>query len=616
MALLAYDPDRVSRLRRELADAADDLRRVTCTDPAAADSMRVVRAAVAQLDATWLPLVTRLLATDPLSGGQRRGAQITALDQSLICVMADGYGWSVQLDPLMDNAAMVTVEEARALAATLNGIDPMALANHPDQLAWLAQQLAVIGHDPSLSVEFLANFHNWDVLPYVLAEQRAYSYDSEYTGNTLAADLDPVFDGLMSIWRHAVPTNALHAGTGAEISTLLPPMDDPDPYAQALLLRSLHLDPIALATVTDELLRTWLDNKEQFGGGSRDLAVALGTNVADLLLDGIAGNASASAYFLSLIGNRPALLFQTLDDPDIAYRLALAGTDPAHTTAGAAEGSVLAILDYFRANPYETAQSTDGYAGDYGPFLGRLVTPWLLQFTASNREWGTDPAIKTRLLAVALADDRALRVLTEASQRITDGFAHSLATNDEETIALSQQVGGLLNLLGQLVINEHIDDENEQSQFVWDLTWAVLAAATNFLPGGPVANVAAGVGVQTLEGLLAPYVVGPDADEVRRTGEYAMDVTLTVAASMMVSAQFRTWQADGRIAEDAPPPPPPPLPTDDRNCPSSGYRPAIEEWASNLPGGMSGALGGSALNLVSSFIGSGQANEHCAELGR
>ena len=81
MGLLAYDPQRVGRLRQALVEAVDDLRRVTCTDPAATDAMRVVRSAVAQIDATWLPLVDRLLASDPLSRAQRIAAQITSLDQ-------------------------------------------------------------------------------------------------------------------------------------------------------------------------------------------------------------------------------------------------------------------------------------------------------------------------------------------------------------------------------------------------------------------------------------------------------------------------------------------------------------------------------------------------------
>ncbi len=612
MALLAYDPDQVSRLRHELVDAANDLRRVNCTDPAAADAMRVVRAAMAQLDVAWLPLVSRLLTTDPLSGSQRRAAQITSIDQSLVRVMADGYGWSVQHDPLLDNTAVVTVEEARTLAATLNGIDPLALANDPDQLAWLTQQLVVIGHDLSLSVDFLANFHNWDVLPFVLARQRADSYGNDYTGDTVVVDIDPMFEGLMSIWRTALPDATLHADTAASIADLLPPMRNPDPYVQALLLRSLHLDPIALATVTNDLLRRWLDDKETLGG-SLDLAAPLGPNTADTLLQDIAGNATASAYFLSLIVDRPAVIFQTLDDPEIGYQIALTGTDPQNTSSTAAGRAVLAILGYFRTDPYATTISTDGYPGDYGPFLGQLVAPWLLQFAGANDEWATTDANKARLLAVALNDEQALQALVAASQGISDGFARSLITarSNEETLVLSLQIGGLLSLLGQSVVNEHIDDENERSHFLWDLMWTVLTTATNFIPGGAVAKVGIKLSATALEGLLAPYFVGSTADEVRKDGEYSMDVVATVAAAIMLTSLFQSWQSDGRLNSSTLPPP---TPASGDGCPSSEYRDDVERWAGQLPGGASGILGLTALNLVGNFIGRAQADEHCAEL--
>ena len=609
MALLAYDPQRVGRLRQALTEAADDLRRVACADPAAADAMRVVRAAVAQLDATWLPLVSRLLASDPLSAGQRRAAKANSLDQSLIRVMSDGYGWSVQLDPLSDNVAVVTAQEARALGAMLNNVEPESLANDPKQLAWLAHQLRIIGRDPALGAEFLANFHNWDVLPFALARQRANSYGNDYNGTSLADDIDPVIDELMSIWRTTLSAATLHAGTAASITDLLPSMRNPDPYVQALILRSLRLDPIALATVTNDLLRGWLDDKATLGG-SLDLAVPFGPNAADILLQGIVDNKKASAYLLELIGDRPVLLFQTLDDPEIGYRLALAGTDPAHATSAAAGRAVLAILDHFRVDPYATDLLTDGYAGDYGPFLGQLVAPWLLQFTGANKEWTAGVDIKVPLLAVALKDEQALQALVAHGERIAEGFAHSLATaeSDDELLAHSRQVGGLVSLLGQLVVNEHVRDETERTHFLWDLTWTILTASTNFVPGGVAANVAAGTTVKVLQAELADYFVTNDADGVRHDAEFAMDVAVTTSAAFTLTSLFRSWVLDGRINEDAPPPPP--LTIDPKKCPSVPYRNDVEQWAAPLPREMRLT----AQAVVDNFIGNGQADEHCAEL--
>ena len=604
MALLAYDPERVGCLRSALGEALTGLRAVTCSDPAAREAMRAVRATAMQLDTAWLPLVTRLLASDPLSSGQRRAAQITALEHSLVRVMVDGYGWSAQTDPLHDDAGVVTTEEARALGAMLNQIDPEALANDREQLAWLAQQLLVIGGDPTVSANFLANFHRWDVLTMTLGRQRANSFGAEHTGATVAADLDPVFDGLMSIWQTGGTTG------------LLPVMDSPDPYIKALMLRSLHLDPMALATAANELLRGWLDTKETFGSGSVDLAVVDGPNAADLLLQGVADSPKASAFFLSLILDRPALLMQTLNDPEIGYRIALAGTDPTRTSSPVAGRAVLAILDYFRSDPYKTALSTDGSPGDFGPFLGQLVAPWLLQFTGANDEWAADDFTKAQLLGVAVRDDAALDELVAASQRIASGFANTLITSrhdDAAALELSLQVGGLLSLLGQLVVDERVDDENDRSHFLWDVTWTVLAAATNFVPGGAAANVVAGLGVTALEGMLADVFIASRTDEVRHDGEYTMDAVLTIAASVMLLALVQSWQADGRLDPMVPPPPSPSSSTQE-GCPSSAYRDDVEQWARQLPGGATGILGLTATNLVGNFIGRPQADEHCAEL--
>lgn len=613
MALLAYDPERVSRLRQRLIEASADLRRVTCADPAATDATRVIRVVLTQLDATWLPLVTRLLESDPLAGSQLGGDRIASLDQSLIRVMAHGYGWAVQHDPRSDDTSVVTAQEARALGAMLNSVGPVSLANDPEQLAWLSQQLDVIGGDPALSVQFLANFHDWDVLPYVLAQQRTISYDRDYAGITFAVDLDPVFAGLMSIWRNTLPVATLNARADASLADPLPPMNAADPYVQALMLHALRLDPIALATIANDLLREWLDTKVNFGSGTLDLGVAYGPNTADLLLQDIACSSAASGYFLSLIADRPELLFQTLDDPAIGYQIALSGTDPASSSSATSGRIVLTILDYFETDPYASALSTDGYPGDYGQFLSKLVAPWLLQFTGANEEWDADNATRVRLLGVALNDEQSLHALVAASQRIASGFGHSLITarNDDQTLTLSLQIGGLLSLLGQLVINEHIDDRNEQSNFLWNLTWTVLNAATNFVPGGAAANIAASSGASELERALAPHFLGPTADEVRHDDEYAMDVVLTVTASVMMTAMFQSWQEAGRLAPGATPPP---LPIGGDGCPSGQFRTEMERWARQLPGGPTGTLSLTALTLMNNFISRPQADEHCAEL--
>ena len=216
MGMLAYDPDRVRRLQGTMTQALDGLRAVSCTDPAAADAVRLVRSTASQLESTWLPLACRVLSTDPLSKAQRRSEHIDALDQSLVKVMAQGYGWAVQHDPLGDSAGVVTAEEARALGARLNEINVEALLDDPEQLRWLAMRLEIIGRDPALSADFLANFHDWADLGDRLGGRRALllSDTGNDTGNdrttsTTIDDLDAIFAGLGNIQRNILRTMSL-----------------------------------------------------------------------------------------------------------------------------------------------------------------------------------------------------------------------------------------------------------------------------------------------------------------------------------------------------------------------------------------------------------------------
>ena len=613
MSLLAYDPDRVGHLHRSLRLAAEGLRSIACTDPAAADAVRVVRAMAAQVEQTWLPLAARLLTEAPLSRAQRDHRHLGALDQSLVRVMAEGYGWSVQLDPLTDDASVVTAEEARALGAMLGEIDLAGLLADPVQLRWLAQQLQVIGRDARLGAEFVANMRDWTTLTRLLGTTRA-SLDGAgnppSAGATTVADLDRVLDGLMAAWRATLPASVLQARTSATIASLLPPLDHPDPYVQALLLRSLRLEPATLAEVTGELLRGWVDTKA--GGGSTiDLDQPYGANAADLLLPLLLADPAACAHFMTLVAERPAILFETLDDPEIGHRVALVGTDPANTGSAAAGRALLAVLGYFDVDPYSTAPNTDGYPGDYGPFLADLVAPWLLQFSGANEEWQADDMTKQHALAIALRDDAGLQHLAAAGQRIADGFTRTLAAGPitAATLELAAQVGGLLNILGQLEVEQRADDEADRPRYLWDLSWTVIGAAGSLLPGGPAAGVAVGGTIAGVEELLGPAFDEPDPERVRRDAEYARDVASTAAVAVTLAALFQSWRDSGDLPATAAPPP---VPDVDQSCPSDAYRDAVEAWVAQLPGGPAGMMGLGAIAIVDNFSSRGQAEQQCA----
>ena len=591
-----------------MSNALDELRTISSGDPTATDVIGVVRSTASRLELLWLPLLQRLMTTDPLGSSWGRDVLLSGLDQSLIKVMAD-YGWSVQPDPRHDSVAVVTAEEARSLGARLNQVDVSALAVDREQLQWLAQQLAVIGRDPTLSSNFLANFHNWSTLTSVLGEQRARSYDPDWAQSSTPADIDPIFDGLMTIWRRSLPPTVLAARERATIASLLPEMEHADPYVQALLLRAEGLDPSTLAVVTDELLTAWVQRKTAWGAGaSIDLRTASGPNAADILLPGLLRDPASCAQFVALATAHPAVLFETLNDPDIAYEVVLIGTDPSHDTPAAAGDAVVAILDYFHRNPYMTMTTNDGHPGEYGPFLADLVAPWLLQFTIANRDWDVDEFTKKDSLAVALNDEAALMRLVDNTARIANGFASTVITYD---IDRTRQVGGLLTLVYQLVVEERDDDESERTRDGWNLLFSVAGTATNLLPGGVLVNIGAELAVQQFSDAAGHILDQPDPDGVRHQTMLAMDVTLVGVGAAALGGLFATWVAGAVVPADSPPPPKPDL--RDR-CPTAAYRVAVNKWLAQLPGGSNGPLAAMADNHVSAFIGNSLGERQCAEL--
>ncbi|MDO8362549.1 MAG: hypothetical protein Q7V88_06610 [Actinomycetota bacterium] len=605
MALLAYDPDGVGRLHLSLTRALEQLRTVGCTDPAAAEAMRSVRRAASQVDQVWLPLVFRLLSTDPLSSAQRRNEHIHALDQSLIRVMAEGYGWAAQHDPLSDDVTRVTAEEARALGAMLNSVDELALANDPEQLLWLAGQLQIIGRDPALSSEFLANFVNWDILTYVLADQRVQSYRDDWRGNAVTQAIDAAFGGLMTVWRHSLPEQALHAGERASVASLLPPTQLGDPYVQALMLRALPLDSATLAAVTDELLLTWLARKHDLEpGSSMDQGVENGPNAADVLLPALLADPAAAVAFADRAVDHLDVLFDTLADPGIGYQVLLLATDPAHTTPLAAERVVVSVLRYFETDPYHPGMDTDGYPGTYGPFLGELVAPWLLQFLGSNTDWATDPDYRSPLLAIALRDDEALQRLTEATQRMAAGFARTLDGSSQQQ---AQQIGELLTMIGTLTVAQQVADADARPH-AFSMLWTIGDLSTSLIKN-PLVGIAAGAALGYVHDRLDDATTGPTAEQVRTTGEWTMDHVLTAAAANCLATLVLQWRAAGRVGATLAAPP---TADPSTRCPSTHYLRDLRDWVATLPGGADGPLAEEAKELVTAFISGTSAQEHCS----
>lgn len=323
MSLLAYDPERVpAGCSERWVRAADGLRAIVHR-PGRGHAMRVVRPTICQLDSTWLPLVTGLLSCDPLSLRQRRSERIDDLDQSLIRVMSSGYGWAVQHDPLSDDPATVTPQEARALGATLNEIDVTALVNDPVQLHWLARQLAIIGGDAGLSSQFLANFHEWARLCDGLGSERAH-------GSLPGADRR---HDERTNCRRRRPRRCLRRSRGCTTARIAErahrsrssrggAADRPDePVLGGPRGAAPPAHSTTLAFVTDSLLRRWW--AEPIASGSDDPTTDadhfVGANTADVLFAALLCDAAVCRKYMQLALPHLDTVFASADDPRLAF---------------------------------------------------------------------------------------------------------------------------------------------------------------------------------------------------------------------------------------------------------------------------------------------------------
>jgi hypothetical protein len=576
MTLLAYDPAAVGRLQVALRAALDDLRRVACHDPAAATTIRLVRSAASQIETIWLPLADRLLATDPLSKGLRRDAGIGSLQQSLINVMAQGYGWSVQTDPLADDASVVTTEEARALGAMLDQAQPRALAGDPATQRWLAGQLAIIGADPMLSREFLANFDNWAPLCNWLAwaHLRSSGGDPSQADPAAAEQLNDVIDGLAAIqWQAMVAAG--NPGSIRSASAAVPQLGAMQPYAAALLVSNMPITGDALVTVAIDLLQRYLDQPMTAGvdGPWGDKDFDHGPRTADLLLPLILCDRGTTIAFVhAAVAANPLLLFATAADQGLAHAAMLVAVDPRHSTSEDVADVIAPLLHGFNDGTIDIGSY--GFDPEWHRFLAALVAPWLLAVTdADDDTWGMALDERAQLLGFVMQDDHAMDELLEQSDAIVAGLA------SQTSFAKMTEVEAAAVMLGvvlQLFVNEATRTE-EISQAQWDLLWTVGGAIAGALTGGIVAGVAMDGGVFIGQQLseASGWLGAPNVRDATLTAALARKVVLTTTAAALTSSRVAQLIRTGQLPRTIEPFPVPVL---EGETLDADYRTAYADW--------------------------------------
>ncbi len=554
MGFLAYDPARLGVLRRAITVALDELRTVRCTDAAATDAMRDVRRLADDLDVTWLPIVDRVIAGAAMEVSGSDRARFADLDNSLVWTMARGYGWSVAADPLQDDATVVTAEEARALGARLNRVDPASFVDDPVALTWLAGQLQIIGRDPDLTGQFLANFHEWGPWCDALGRQHAFVVDGiEYRAHAGVVELDGVLAGFAAV-RGSLPVDSL--------------VDQMHPYSAALLVGFMGLHGAELADVADRLIqRNWSDRMGDTDIPVADLDALDGPNTADLLCALMLLDPVACTHYIGLFVDHPDTVLVTIDDIELLHRVVLTGTDPANVDATTAGRLLPTLIDSYRST----------YSTDANLFLVDLISPWLLQFSPANHEWALSSSERNSMLAFVLEDNTALEHLIENSGAVTAGVIASLTSGTPHQL---EELAAFVAMLGDLVVNERVRSEQLRKS-AWDMVCGIAGLLTVAIPG-----IAASLGVAAAL-LVVQSSFGPDPDHARHIAAYGSDLALTTAAAAVADRMVAQMTTEGRLPPGFPSPP-----DADPSVvqPSDLFIQEFMDWCDHLPGGPHGQV--------------------------
>lgn len=603
MALLAYHPERLAMLRRAVIDALVELDATRTGDPASTAAVAAVRASAGDLRDVVLPAVDRVLGSPAMTAGERRRAGIDQLEQSLVRVMANGYGWSVQVDQLADDTGVVTAEEARALGAMLARADGRALAADRDTLTWLVGQLALIATDPRLSRDFLANLRGWgEVADWLAWAQVLHGGGDPFaTDPSMTALLDRVFSALAAVAWHGID----HRDTALTTGALVPDADEMYPYTVALLVQHLPLPDATLAAVATELLHRYLELPRSPNDGPwTDKDFDAGPNTADLLFPLLVRQPQAARRFVAeAAASDPGLLLATAGDQSLAHEVALVGSDPAVMPTAEAGETLLALLrglDGRGVVAVDTARY--GFDPDWHALLGALVAPWLVELGGLTTTWPCTDDERARLLAFTMQDHAALAALLARADDIVGTTATALRTR---TVSLAD-VSATVGLLLQLFVQRQAREETvrlRQRELVWGLAGLVVGGAA-----GTLGDVAAAAGQRLVDG--NGWLDMPDPRAAQDDAGLQRAWTLAVTAGAVATATFRRLVDDGEVDGSVPAPPR----ADPRSAhPDLDFLVAYERW--KVDEGLDGTTAGLALDgAVLQFVNGAGAGEHLAEL--
>lgn len=184
-----------------------------------------------------------------------------------------------------------------------------------------------------------------------------------------------------------------------------------EPYAVALILVRVHVNPVQFGVLSAELLRRW------FSDPAVNIYTESGESLGKFLVPFVAASPLAARSLFGELGQSPEVLTGTVRSAAGVAALLDAATDPATTTPGEAARILGAVIDAYAAHPGEwEMRSPDVH---WPALLANAAVPWLPLFGPRTDEAGWT------------ADDgrRRLDVL------LTNGGAEALADTEATWVA-------------------------------------------------------------------------------------------------------------------------------------------------------------------------------------
>lgn len=516
----------------------DLLNATSCDDHAADGAMGTVCRARGSLSVTWLPVLDGIRACTAMTGYQPVDTSSNDLGDALVWVLHNGYGWLVVTDPLDDTVLDVTPEEARALGIALQIGDWAKLLDTPEERQRLHEMLDVIAHDPVLSAEFFANFNRVDDLANALGHRR-YDLSVEIAWNGSATDELNRVDRLISDLATAYQSQPATAATSV-YPTVIEAMD---PYAAALFVQHLALDPGVLAKAADDIsVRTlsWGDDRAYPGNGV--------DTPADIVFRMLSDHPLASTAYLKLAVAYPQFLIRAADNQALAEQMMLVGTDPRYGVSPEDAGRF--IVPFTNYLLYGDDWFGPVFNTDHPPamFLGSLAGPWLSYFIPLASQWSWDSEHPGRqVLGDIVRDDAAMTLLVRAlggfiQQVSTMPMYSTDGTLNHERLEVVTDVIATLRLD---LRDETIRDAAAQRAWVDVISTVAnlaLGIAINFTPAGPFAQAAMGVagttGLSAAQSWLEDHGVLPPSNETSRAkaeAAYVADEATTMTTCFVVA---------------------------------------------------------------------------------